>query len=113
MRLLSSVWGRWQAPWRAAVAIWTIAIVGSAFGLAWPRGIKPIYVGWMVAAFPIGWTISQVLLALVYFVVFTAFGLVSRALGRDPLGRKLDRDASTYWVRRGQPAGIERYFKQF
>jgi hypothetical protein len=67
----------------------------------------------MVAAFPIGWTVSLVLLALVYYVVFTAFGLVFRVLGRDPLGRSFNRAAPTYWVPRRQPESAERYFRQF
>jgi hypothetical protein len=103
----------WQPPWRAAVALWTLAVVGSAIGLALPRAIKPVYIAWMVAAFPIGWTVSLALLACVYYVVFTAFGLVFRVIGRDPLGRSFDRTASTYWVPRRQAEGLERYFKQF
>ena len=102
--------------WRGgtwAPVVWGLAAVGSAVGLLMPRAMRPIYVGWMVAAYPIGWTVSLVLLALVYYVVFTGFALVFRALGRDPLGRSFDRNAATYWVPRGQPARIERYFKQF
>ncbi|NLU67794.1 hypothetical protein [Streptomyces sp. HNM0574] len=37
------------------------------------------------------------LLAVVYAVVVTPVGLVSR-LVRDPLARKWDRNAGTYWV---------------
>ncbi len=103
----------WHTPWRAALGVWGLALLGSALGLAWPRGIRPIYVAWMVAAYPIGWTVSLVLLALVYYVVFTTFGLVFRAFGRDTLGRKFDKRAETYWVRRVPAGGIERYFKQF
>lgn len=103
----------WRAPWALPLALWTLAVVGAAVGLALPRAIKPVYVAWMVAAFPIGWTVSLILLGIVYYVLFTGFGLVFRALGRDPLGRSFDRKASTYWVARRQPEGLERYFKQF
>jgi hypothetical protein len=102
--------------WRGgtwAPYVWIVAAAGGLLGLALPRAMKPIYVAWMVAAFPIGWTVSLTLLALVYYVVFTGFGLVFRAFGRDPLGRSFDREAPTYWVPRKAPEGIERYFKQF
>jgi hypothetical protein len=104
------VWWR-GGTW--APVLWGVALVGCALGLVAPRAMKPVYVGWMVAAFPIGWTISLVLLALVYYVIFTGFGLVFKVLGRDPLGRSFDRAARTYWVPRRQPEAMERYFKQF
>ncbi len=122
LRVFSLIWlvgfGLFGAlvAWRGgtwAPAVWGVAVVGCALGLVAPRAIKPIYVAWMVAAFPIGWAVSFVLLALVYYVVFTGFGLVFKAFGRDPLGRSFDRHAATYWVPRRQPESIERYFKQF
>ena len=122
LRIFSVLWlvgfGLFGAllAWRGgtwAPAVWGLAVVGCLVGLLLPRAMKPVYVAWMVAAFPIGWTVSLVLLAFVYYVVFTAFGLVFRAIGRDPLGRSFDRKATTYWLPRPQPETIERYFKQF
>ncbi|HOC16662.1 MAG TPA: SxtJ family membrane protein [Vicinamibacterales bacterium] len=103
----------WHAPWRLPIALWGIAAMGAAVGLAVPRAIRPVYVAWMVAAFPIGWAVSQLLLALVYYVLFTAFGLVFRIAGRDALGRSFDRGASSYWVARKPASSLERYFRQF
>jgi hypothetical protein len=102
--------------WRGgtwAPFVWGVAIAGCAMGLLVPRWMKGVYVAWMVAAFPIGWTVSLVLLALVYYVVFTGFGLVFKVFGRDTLGRRFDRQAATYWVPRPRPESLERYFKQF
>lgn len=102
--------------WRGgewAPVIWGVAGVGGGAGLLLPRVMKPVYVGWMVAAFPIGWTISLALLALVYYFVFTPLALVFRLIGRDALGRRFDREAESYWVRRPPAPGLERYFKQF
>ena len=90
-----------------------VAVVGGLLGLVAPKAMKPIYVAWMVAAFPIGWTISFVLLAFVFYVVFTLFGLVFRLMGRDVLGRSFDRSVTTYWVPRRQAASTGRYFSQF
>ena len=41
----------------------------------------------MVLAFPIGWTVSQVILLLMFYGLFTPIGLVFRLIGRDPLQR--------------------------
>ena len=56
---------------------------------------------------------GHVLLLLVFYGVVTPIGLVLRLAGRDPMHRKLDRAAATYWVRRPQPQGVERYFRQY
>ena len=74
---------------------------------------RPVYVGWMYAAFPIGWTVSHLLMALIYFGVVTPIGLALRAFGRDPLARRFDPAARTYWSRHTPGRDVERYFKQF
>ena len=37
-----------------------------AVGATLPSANRPIYVGWMVLAFPIGWTVSQAMLGLMF-----------------------------------------------
>jgi hypothetical protein len=81
-------------------------------GLAWPRLIRPVYVGWMVLAFPIGWTVSQVMLALLYYGLFTPIGLLFRLVGRDPLHLRRPATA-TYWSAKAIPEDPRCYFKQF
>ena len=45
-----------------------------------PALARPIYVGWMYAAYPIGWVIGHVVIGVVFFLVLTPIGLVMRAL---------------------------------
>jgi hypothetical protein len=72
-----------------------------------------VFVGWMYAAFPIGWTISHLLLAAIFYGVVTPIGWILRASGRDPLFRSFDRSAKSYWVPRERPDDIGRYFRQY
>jgi hypothetical protein len=67
----------------------------------------------MYAAYPIGWTISHLLLLIVYYVILTPVGLAMRLAGRDPLDRSPDPAAESYWVRRTPPDSPARYFRQF
>ena len=67
----------------------------------------------MVLAFPIGWTVSLVLLGLVYYGLFLPIGLVFRLVGRDALGLRSQPDATTYWTSRPEMADVRRYFRQF
>jgi hypothetical protein len=101
------------ANWTTPVILWGLAVVVSTVGLAFPAAIKPVYQLWMGASFPIGWTVSHILLGVTYFGLFTLVAVIFRLMGRDALTRRLDRGAATYWVRRSAPADVARYFKQF
>ena len=67
----------------------------------------------MVLAFPIGWTVSLLLLALVYYAVFTPIAVVFRLIGRDALVLRRQPDAASYWREHEAPADVRRYFRQF
>jgi hypothetical protein len=96
-----------------AVALAALAVVIGGLGLLRPQLIRPIFVGWMVLAFPIGWTVSLVLLGLVYYGLFLPIGLVFRLVGRDALQLRPRPDATTYWTSRPEVADVRRYFRQF
>jgi hypothetical protein len=74
---------------------------------------KMIYLGMILLTLPIGYTISFVLLAAFYFLLITPLGLFFRLIGRDPLCRKFDTNAKSYWLKRHPPKGLEQYFHQF
>src|SRR5262245_19424406 len=61
-----------------ALAFAAAAALVGALGLVRPQAVRPIFVGWMVLAFPIGWTISHLLLALLFYGLFTPLGLLFR-----------------------------------
>jgi hypothetical protein len=107
-----SVWWRHEAPTMAAIIV-VVSTLLAIVGFSAPQFIRPVYVGWMVAVFPIGWTVSHAVLATVYFLVFTPIGWMLRLSGRDPLERHWDRAAITYWKPRGTPPDAERYFRQY
>jgi hypothetical protein len=44
--------------------------------------------------------ISLVLMAFIYYLLFTPLALVMRALGRDALRRRFDVSSGTYWILR-------------
>jgi hypothetical protein len=61
----------------------------------------------------VGWVLSYVVLAAIFYVVFTAVGTLMRLLGYDPLARGIHRRASSYWVARAPVADVQRYFRQY
>jgi hypothetical protein len=96
-----------------ALALAALAVVVGGLGLIRPALVRPIFVGWMVLAFPIGWAVSLILLGLVYYGLFLPIGLAFRLAGRDALRLRPRPDATTFWIPRAAPADVRRYFRQF
>jgi hypothetical protein len=97
----------------AAAMAWGLAALVFLVGMIRPQAIRLVYVGLIYLAFPIGWVVSHILLAIVLYFVFTPIGWALRLLGRGPLERGFDLRAESYWTPHRQPASIDRYFRQF
>lgn len=118
--LLGLIW--WRSHPAASQWIWAIGGGVTLLFAAIPPARLPIYRGFLIIAFPIGWVISHVILALTYYLVLTPVGLALRILGRNPLDRKrraapagagTDDAPASYWSARPPTPPAERYFKQF
>ncbi len=72
-----------------------------------------IYLSLVLVTLPIGYVVSFLLLAAFYFLLLTPLGLLFRLIGRDPLCRRFDPNAKSYWSRRKPPKNLSRYFQQF
>lgn len=105
-----------QGEWISATAggvLFVLANIVGLLGLALPRSFRRVYVGWMLLMFPFGWLISHALLAIIFYLVMMPIALVMRLVGYDPLQRKFDRTARTYWTKRAADSDVRRYFRQF
>jgi hypothetical protein len=97
----------------AAAVLAILAVTVGPVGLVRPEWLRPVYVSWMVLAFPIGWTVSQGILGVMFYGLFTPIGLVFRLIGRDPLHRSRRPGQETYWAPKVAPTNPVRYFQQF
>ncbi len=83
------------------VSIGTIVFFWS---LVSPRTLTPVYYGWIRFGQGIGSVVSTILLSVLYLVVFTLVGGLMRIFGTDPLSRRIDRGAGSYWRRHAPPS---------
>lgn len=97
----------------AAAVLWWIGGPLVVLGTALPRLLKPFYYAWMALAVVLGFVMTRLILTVFFFVVLTPVGLVFRLLGRDPLSRKLDRQASSYWLDKEYPIADRTRFEKF
>ena len=96
----------------AARIVWIAGGALTALFFAVPPIRRPIYLGWIYATFPIGFVLSHVILGAVFYLVFTPLGFLLRLFGHDPLRRRFDRAATSYWVAH-DPHRPGRYFNQY
>lgn len=94
------LWRQHELPAYVAAALGSLLVVVAA---ASPMMLRPVFRGWMKLALALSKVTTPVVMALMYFLVFTPFGLVMRAFGRNPLVRPA---GTTYWVTR--PEGKRR-----
>ena len=105
-------WFKFAAP-VVAVALWAAALVVPVAGWVFPFFMRLVFVGMSFAAWPIGFVVSHVVLALVYFLVVTPIGLLMRVVGYDPMTRRATGDGASRWVPRNGERKAESYFRQF
>jgi hypothetical protein len=106
------VWYR-SGSLKAVMVLATTGLLIAGLGLLSASFGRVLYLGWMYAAYPVGLTVSFLVMAIVYFVILTPVGLGMRLLGRRPLALGFDRVTNTYWTPRLPSTKIETYFRQF
>lgn len=96
--------------------IW--ALCGSVISLvlmAIPRAVTPLYRAWVWVGEKIGFVISRIILAVIFFGIFSPLGIVFRLFGRDILGIKFafcsnDKSVSLFKIREIQPTSMKNQF---
>jgi hypothetical protein len=93
-------------PWLIALgALFAVVTVARAELLA------PLKRAWMRLGELLNRVVSPVVMAVIFFAVFTPVGLVMRAFGRDALSLRYEPKADSYWKRREPPGPAEDSFR--
>jgi hypothetical protein len=96
----------------AGLALAGLGVAVGPLGLWRPSAIRAVYVAAVLATFPIGWLLSRLLLAAIFYGIFTPLALVFRLVGRDALRLRPRPDLPTYWLPKPRTDAAS-YFRQF
>ena len=114
--LLGAV-GAWRSGWDPSPLATGLLVGGGllmSLGLLVPVVLGPVFRVWMTGALAMGFVMTRVILTLALVVVFTPVALIFRIIRRDPLHRRPDPDAATYWIRRDDgPSGRHRLERMY
>jgi len=78
-----------------------------------PQIAKPFYLAWYFLSCCIGFVMSNLIIGTFFWLAVTPVALIMRAMGRDPMTRRFDPAAATYWRDVEKVVDPERYFRQF
>lgn len=102
--------GAWPLLGDREVRWWALAIAAAfaVLAIARPATLRPLNRGWMQFGLLLGRIVSPVVLFVVYCFAVVPTGLLMRLASKDPLRRRLDARAGSYWIHRvppGRPDG--------
>lgn len=97
----------------AALVLGGLALTVGGLGLLVPMAIRWVYVGCMILVFPVGWVVSHIMLAVMFYGVLTPVAFFFRLTGRDPLHRAPPENRGSFWTTKSLPQDVRRYFRQY
>jgi hypothetical protein len=103
--IVFAVIAAWPLMKGGPVRLWAAAVAAIflIFAFAVPKVLAPLNRLWMAFGLLLGRIISPIMLFLVYVIAVVPTGLIMRLLGKDPLHRRFQPDAGSYWVHRVPP----------
>ena len=94
-----ALWNIYRARPVVVAVFGGLALALALAGLALPRVARRFHILWMALAMALGYVNSRILLGLMFYGIFTPYGIISRFLGRDPLRRR-GANGESYWTDR-------------
>jgi hypothetical protein len=81
-------------------------------GLLAPFILKPMQKVWMTFAVIIGWLMTRVILSVLFYIVITSIGLISKLLNKKYLDMKIDESQKSYWNYRDRKEFERSYYEK-
>lgn len=88
-------------------AVWAFtapAALFLVFAIVAPRFLRPLHLAWLGIGNILARIVNPVVMGVLFFGLFTPMGILMRWTKPDPLRRKMEREAKTYWIPRAPEA---------
>ena len=109
-----ATWQAWaHQRWLIAGMVFSAGVIVGVLGILRPLTVRCVYIGMTVASFPIGWMMSHLLLAIVYFGLITPLAVIFRLTGRDALRLRRSPQTTSYLKNKPAPTNSQTYFRPF
>jgi len=97
--------GFWPLIGGAAPRLWSLIVAAAFLGVAvvCPRLLAPLNRLWLKFGLLLHKVTNPIIMGLVFFLAVVPTALIMKLLGKDPLRRKLDKQAQSYWISREPP----------
>jgi len=83
-------------------------------GIIAPIILKPLYFIWMTFATILGWIMSNIILSILFYVIFTLISNILKLFGKRFLDLKFDKLSNSYWnYRENNQVKSDQYEHQF
>ena len=101
-----TVIGLWPLLSHGAIRPWALIVAGifMALSLLAPKLLKPLNWLWFRFGLLLHKIVNPIIMALLFFTTVTPIALIMKLVGKDPLNRRFDSSADSYWIER-QPPG--------
>ena len=107
---LLSVWRAWGIS-TASIVLWSVGVV-LAIAAFVPELGKVAYLAVYLPTSIIGYVVSNVILALMFFLIITPLGIILKLMGKDLLQQRRQKDTTQWTPVRGVKTE-DSYYRQF
>lgn len=80
-----------------------IGVIFAALASFAPAWLRPLNRLWHAFGLLLQKVINPVVMLVIFALGIVPTGLILRSMGKDPMGRKFDANAESYWIRRDPP----------
>ena len=105
------------ALWRGKTIypyFFAFGVIFITFALAAPKVLKPLQKAWIAFSLVLGFFMSRVILTVLFYLVVTPMGLITRIMGKDILDQRIQKERPSYWnYRRDEAKSKESYLNQY
>ena len=81
----------------------SISLIFLFLGIINSRILSPLNILWYKFGLFLGSIIAPIVMAIIFFAVITPIGIIMNLIKKDFLGKKIDKNKETYWIKYKKP----------